>query len=372
MADSCTSGLLRFHLSPDLFPARTPGSLGKNDAGDPQVLAFVGDTPGPCGRGDFAEALADRGTRYRLTLQWPWDDSSEADKAEFDRLKSKIADARGKVFKDAAAYVKYRNAYFGSAAAYVSFAAESDTELEEQKGLRKLIEFDKKGQEEAQKVFYRWVRKALLKRDATTDVPKLIKAGMTPKLVTSLQKVRMSYKDKTGKTFKAGGFNPRPIKYKGRYKLGTISDHALGTAADIDDKTNPQLPLEDWSFLQEFVGKKVDRNAARWRKEPEALWKDLKELNDLFVKKLKTELKRVEEQQAKEIAAEGAGVPKKRREKPTEVVWKAHPAHPGCAIRSYADGFLTLSWELVKEFHELDFLWGATFSNNVDLHHFQL
>ena len=40
-----------------LFPARSPGSLGINDAGDPTVLDCLGDTPGPVGVNDLAAEL---------------------------------------------------------------------------------------------------------------------------------------------------------------------------------------------------------------------------------------------------------------------------------------------------------------------------
>jgi hypothetical protein len=36
-----------------ICPARTPGSLGINDQGDPPVIALQGDTPGPAGIGDY-------------------------------------------------------------------------------------------------------------------------------------------------------------------------------------------------------------------------------------------------------------------------------------------------------------------------------
>ena len=41
-------------------------------------------------------------------------------------------------------------------------------------------------------------------------------------------------------------------------------------------------------------------------------------------------------------------------------------------LRQYHKGFFTLEWGLVKELHAHSFLWGATFPNNIDLHHFEL
>ncbi len=37
----------------NILPPRTPGSLGKNDQGDPGAIALQGDTPGPAGVGDY-------------------------------------------------------------------------------------------------------------------------------------------------------------------------------------------------------------------------------------------------------------------------------------------------------------------------------
>jgi hypothetical protein len=41
-----------------LFPPRTPGSLGRQDAADPNVSAKPGDTPGSLGKNDHAMAMA--------------------------------------------------------------------------------------------------------------------------------------------------------------------------------------------------------------------------------------------------------------------------------------------------------------------------
>lgn len=43
-------------------PARTPGTLGRNDAGDPDVAATAGDTPGPLGINDYGALLANAGS----------------------------------------------------------------------------------------------------------------------------------------------------------------------------------------------------------------------------------------------------------------------------------------------------------------------
>jgi LAS superfamily LD-carboxypeptidase LdcB len=51
-------GIGRLSLSPELTQARTPGSLGRLDAADPDVLACAGDTPGSLGLRDQAEPMS--------------------------------------------------------------------------------------------------------------------------------------------------------------------------------------------------------------------------------------------------------------------------------------------------------------------------
>jgi hypothetical protein len=58
MAGSYIPGPLRPDPFSKLLPAETPGPLGINDAGDPNVSAQSGDTPGPLGRNDYAEPFA--------------------------------------------------------------------------------------------------------------------------------------------------------------------------------------------------------------------------------------------------------------------------------------------------------------------------
>jgi hypothetical protein len=49
------------------------------------------------------------------------------------------------------------------------------------------------------------------------------------------------------------------------------------------------------------------------------------------------------------------------------VVLKGHPG-----LKPWIAGFFTLDWKLVKQLRANGFTWGATFSNAVDLHHFEL
>ncbi len=310
----------------------------------------------------------------------PSESVSADDEAEFNLLKGKIS------IKNADQYVKSRNEFFGSAEAYQNFAAESDKELDETKVLRKLIEFENKP--EAQTVFYRWVRKAY-HNQGITNAPDIIKRGKTKELADVLTRIRANKDVKATypEGFKAGGFNPRPKKdAKYRYRLGTLSEHGLGNAVDIEDKLNPIISIEDWQFIEKLTGKTVDRKLTRWQKEPEALWKDIKELNDLFVATIATELKNVEKEMAEAKSKEEAeeksnskraksksGSNKNQKTKtPIDVLFAQKKFSTHGDLKPWVGGFFTLKWELVNQFYANKLIWGATFPNAVDLHHFEL
>lgn len=281
---------------------------------------------------------------------------SEADKAEFELLKKKIEDA------DVESYVKHRNQVFGSSEEYLKYAAVADAELDATKGLRNVVELS--GIPAAQTVLYRWLRKAYETKAGVSDVPGLIKQGMSKELKAAIDKVKNAY----GKTFRYGGFNPRPKKNaKYKFRLGTVSEHGLGKAVDIEAKKNPILSTADWQFIETLTGKTVDRKKERWQKQPEDLWKDVADLNQRFVKKLKEEVERIEKERAAALLASGKTKPTKQPKAPLDEILKKNKT-----LKKYKDGFFTLEWNLVKALHENGFTWGATFGNAVDLHHFEL
>ena len=286
---------------------------------------------------------------------------TEADEAEFNLLKDKIED------KDVAAYVKHRTDFFGSTAAYETYAVESDKEHEETKYRENQIEL--KG--EAEKVFYRWVRKAY-QNIGVENVPAVIRAEQSEELKNQLASVRADYKG----TFHTGGFNPRPKKKDGKYRLGTISEHATGMAIDIEDKKNPQLNLSQWNFITKVAGKTPDLSLSRWEKSPKDLWQDVKDLNDKFVAKVEAEVKRTQDEREKKAEKEKAAAkpgdkpkaPPKSQPDPLDEIFKGHGD-----LKQWANGFFTLEWALVEQLHKHDFRWGATFyPDNIDLHHFEL
>jgi hypothetical protein len=353
-------------MIPIYLPSLTAGPLGHNDAGHPnRPRLLLGDTPGPLGINDHGDPnlrkpflASTQSAQLRmdpLLEEAYWKICAfaansvlvtEADDTEFNLFKGKIED------RNVAEYVKHRTEFFGSTAAYRAYAAESDEEHREANYRKSQIEFES----DAEKVFYRWVRKAY--EDAgVEDVPKMIRSGQSDELRQELAKVRTAY----GQGFHAGGFNPRPKKKNGKYRLGTISEHATGMAIDIEDQKNPQLVLSQWKFIEKLAGKTVDLSVARWWENPKDMWQDVKDLNDKFVAKVQAEVARV--QKADEA-------PKDTDDALAEIFKGDREIKD---LRKWANGFFTLEWALVEQLHKHHFRWGATFyPGNIDLHHFEL
>ena len=282
-------------------------------------------------------------------------------------------------------YVKDRDAFFGSAKEYADYKAAAAAELDADKGkLRKYIEppvavRDKHADwAQAQDVFYAWVRKGYEKQlGQGVDVPKLIKSQMSERLKTALNQVRLDY----GKQFQAGGFNPRPMKLAGAYRLGTISEHALGTAIDIDAGANAQIEGNTWSAILAFTGKTLSHATAQsqWKTAPKQLYDTMKAINDEFVAKLARVVKETTDSTARAAQAANATADQKARaaaaKKDPVAAAVEHNAQlkaiGATFLKRWQNGFMNLPWDLVKELHEEGFVWGATFGNP-DIHHFEL
>jgi hypothetical protein len=301
---------------------------------------------------------------------------SDADRDEFWIVRHMPVVGRDKrPYKNVYSYLADRFSFFGPPSDYAAFALESDAELADtewvtKKGtvtLRSMLEFKNKPKQ--QQIFYRWTRKAYLLKageDAEdADVPEVVRKGMTPELVKRIKEVRGSIRVKGIKyeNFHAGGYNFRPIKQEHHYILGTLSDHATGTAVDIDDTENAQIGKADWEFIEKLTGKRFVR-AGRWKTEKDAagLWKDIKDLNELFVKKMASEISRITQERAEHHAkGHNAQSPLK------EILGKDHEK-----LAEYSEkGFFHLPLDFVLEMHAHGFTWGAQFPVP-DLHHFQI
>jgi hypothetical protein len=279
-------------------------------------------------------------------------------------------------------YVKDRDRFFGSAKAFEDYRDLARTELDaEDAKLRRYIEPPPKVRKrvadwkKAQDVFYAWVRKAYENSlGENVDIPKLIKSQMSEKLKTALQQVKIDY----GKDFQYGGFNPRPMKLGG-YRFGTISEHGIGTALDIESGKNAHIETSIWRAILSFTGKSVNNSTSKWNTAPKELYDTIKEINDEFVSKLAKSVKDTEETVTKSAEATGATEQQKAKaaaltKDPLAAAIDQNAALKSIGskfLREWQKGFFNLPWDLVKELHEEGFLWGATFSHP-DLHHFEL
>jgi hypothetical protein len=263
-------------------------------------------------------------------------------------------------------YLMDRNRFFGGYSLYLGYKSRGKNELDaDDEKLRGIIEPPLKGParrragwKNAQDVFYAWTRRAYENKvGSNTDIPMLLSTGISERLREALKQVQVDY----GK-FQWGGFNPRPIKAQG-YRLGTLSDHALGTAIDIDAKHNAQISPADWDNILAFTDKSLNHATRRskWTADPQDLHAAIKDINDVFVTRLRSAFK-------KSIAT---GLDKNAALR-SVVLADPHlrKMSPGF-VSQWQDGFFNLPWKLVKDLHEEDFLWGATFPR-ADLHHFQL
>jgi hypothetical protein len=264
-------------------------------------------------------------------------------------------------------YLDHRAAFFGSTAQYLAYLELARAELEAEDGkLRRKIDPAESTRpvlphwREAQVYFYAWTRRAFEKQlGAGVNVPALINAGKSKALEAALRQVRADY----GQGFNPQGFNPRPIKATRGYRLGTLSDHALGTAIDIRPSTNAQIEASDWQHILSYTGRSLDLPTRRelWVIAPRELHDALVKINEVFVKQVRDAVAVELAKDQPEAAALAAVV------KADVQLSKLS----GRFVGRWRNGFYDLPWELIKELHEEKFIWGATFGR-LDLHHFEL
>ena len=289
---------------------------------------------------------------------------------------------------DTELYIRDRSDYFGSTKAYLNYKAAAKKELDADKAkLRRYIEPQPKKRKkhedwkDGQDVFYSWVKKAYEKKHGTkSDYAKIIKAQMSEKLKKALAQARADY----GKSFRAGGFNPRPVKRPGgAYLLGTLSEHAVGNAIDIDSSKNPQITAANWRRILAFTGKTVSLSAlaTKWKSKNQAgakeVYDTIKGVSDEWasrIDKAVAKLQKDADAAAKTTAEKKVAPKKKPAADYLDRVIAADQNLKGIGkawVKKYQDGFLAMEWALVKELHEEGFRWGATF-RTPDLHHFEL
>jgi hypothetical protein len=320
-----------------------------------------------------------------LSLHTPGE-LDEAD-SELDRLVrvfGAVLDASGKLayarrrripnkpsHYETTAYLTDRNAFFGGALDYRDYVASCRDELNaDGERLRSQVEPPLKTKmwlathqsggrsepdwREAQDVFYAWVRRAYqLKNGPNSSLAYAIKQGKSERLSVALQRVRVT----TNLQFQAGGYNPRPMK-KGGYRLGTLSEHATGSAIDIDAGRNAQL--ENWDKIESYTGIRLSKEsrASLWKTAPQQLHSSIVQINNTFVSKLQTAIRSHEAPGRDGLESAATSDPSL---KGFQLPW----------LKKWRNGFFALPWALVEAFHKEGFIWGATF-NTPDLHHFEL
>jgi hypothetical protein len=309
---------------------------------------------------ELAEAESELRTWVQVFFAAPLDASGDLAYAQNSRNGWKYLTDR---------YLTDRTRYFGPSASYLPYKQLARAEINGEKPLIKHLEpnmgLRKEGSnwQEAQVVFYTWTRKAYenalsAQGRADANIPDLIRAGQTEKLKTALAAVRHDYSGK----FAAGGFNARPMKLSGKYRLGTLSDHALGTAVDVNHTQNAQLTRKQWEVVVAFTGDTtVQSEATRkslWKNSPEELVTALQTISDSFVSLLQEAVAASKESEDKKALAKAIQDDEHLRKQPE-------------LATAWRNGFFNLPWALVKEFHEEGFRWGATFTSP-DFHHFEL
>lgn len=395
--------------------SRVPGPLGVSDHSGSVILnrnplkgtlvARAGGTPkkkpGPIGIENKASAKTAAKTETKsaetknaekeldlLRRLYGIMKDSKNNKAYFHRKKKKWV-------YDTDAYIKDRKSFFGSTKDYEDYKKEAKKDLDDDnEKLRRFIDPPKsvrkkhKDWKDGQEVFYAWVKKKFEKDNGTkVAYSKIIKAQKSEKLKKALAAVKKDY----GKSFKAGGFNPRPQKRPGGvYLLGTISEHAVGNAIDINPTENAQISSQKWKYILAYTGKKVSTSdlKTKWKSKSSAKAKEvydaIKAVNDEWISKLDKSVKKLEEEEQKKAKAavklKSVGAAGKAAGKSTgkkvDYLDKVIAGDNNLKkigkvwIKKWKGGFLKLEWALVKELHEEDLIWGATFSTP-DLHHFE-
>lgn len=267
-------------------------------------------------------------------------------------------------------YLDDRAAYFGSTQNYLDYleVARGELDAEDGKLRNKLDPSNMKPNplprrwRDGQAPFYAWTRRAYENRlGAGVNVPALINAGMSKALEAALRQVRADYKG----GFNPQGFSARPIKTPKGYRLGTLSDHGLGTAIDISPGTNPQLEAAQWTQILGYTSKSLDVGTRRtqWVSTPSALHTAIQEISQSFARQVSAALDAHEQANPDRPEAEALAA---------VVAADTHLKQLGPVfVKKWQRGFFDLPWALVKELHEEKFIWGATF-DRLDLHHFEL
>ncbi|MGY2012130.1 eCIS core domain-containing protein [Nocardia gipuzkoensis] len=283
------------------------------------------------------------------------------DEEEFNQLKGRIItnDKMTTPIATVGDYVTYRHTFFGSRTAYEVEAAIADTEFDAmQPSIRDRIG-QKKESTAAKKVLYRWIRQAYV-NSGIADPMGMIERGATEELTTHMAEIKARYP-----WIKLGDFAARPKKLHGRYRLGTISEHGMGKAVDVEPSKNPQIPRREWATVLDLAGMSVDITRSRWNADPGAVWQSIFEVNSAYVTTLS---RRAEEVRSRRAAA---GNDPDNPPAYKDVLAKNQTLMETARRNGIGHGIFDLDEQLVLDFAALGYIWGATFPDP-DLHHFEI
>ena len=136
----------------------------------------------------------------------------------------------------------------------------------------------------AQDVFTLGSERLMKKTWRKVDIPKLISSQMSEKLKAALKQVRP-----TTARVSRPEVQSQAMKMDG-YRLGTISEHAIGTAIDIESAKNAHIQTATWNHILTFTGKSLSHTMrqSKWKSNPKELYDAINAINAEFVKKLKS------------------------------------------------------------------------------------
>ncbi len=169
-------------------------------------------------------------------------------------------------------YVRRVKTTWGSLQSYLMWRNDSDALLDKPLPsggtVRRII--NEHG--ETQRVFFYWVSWEYHRRGLDDAA---IVALFEAQIVGQMREAIAAAEAKLGATIPVQGFCPRPQRDDHGYVMGTLSEHGLGHAVDIEPSKNPIVGAATWHAIEARVGRKVDRSRRRWEQHPDQLYDDL-------------------------------------------------------------------------------------------------
>jgi hypothetical protein len=295
----------------------------------------------------------------------------------------------------ASEYAQRVTAIWGSCESYVTWRHEADALLDKPLPsggtVRRLI--NEAG--DTQRVFFYWVAWEYVQRGLDDAA---IVALFDSQIVGELRGAVASAEAKLGATIPIQGFSPRPQRDAHGYVMGTLSNHGLGRAVDIEPSKNPIINADVWARMEALVGRKVDRSRDRWMTKPDELYDDLVAFSEQWATYVKDQIAvaRSAPAHAQNFGRQHPGtlvdfgglalldktphplldnapVVDEKSLPTTTLMRLLHIDAKEAAKLAETPGFEILNHPRARvlALREQGLVWGATFQN-VDLHHFEL